>query len=129
MKQWSDRKKKIEVPLFNSYIFVFETVDRIPLVLQTPGVAWNIRHNNRPAVLHPKELDLIRQFLNSGLLIDVNQKTDFQIGDAVEIMDGALKGVKGNLIRTASGDRFALSLESIGASFQVEINSLVLKRL
>ena len=26
VKQWSDRKKKIQIPLFNSYVFVF--IDR-----------------------------------------------------------------------------------------------------
>ncbi len=129
MRQWSDRRKKVEVPLFTSYIFVHDTEDKIPLILQTPGMVWNIRHNGKPAVLHPKEIALIHQFLDSGLLIDVSQTERFEIGDQVEIMDGPLKGVKGQLIRTASGDRFALSFESIGASIQVEIDPIVLKRL
>src|SRR5690349_12724362 len=57
LRQWSDRKKKVEVLLFNSYIFVFETESKIPEILAVPGVAWNIRYNNKPAQLHAKELD------------------------------------------------------------------------
>lgn len=129
MRQWSDRKKKVEVPLFNSYLFVREDVDKISLILQTPGIAWNIRYNDQPAILHPKEVDLIHQFLSSGLLIDVSRSERFGIGDYVEIMDGPLKGVKGQLIRTAVGDRFTLSFESIGTSIQVEIDQIVLKKL
>jgi transcription antitermination factor NusG len=129
MRQWSDRKKKVEVPLFNSYIFVRADADKIPHILQTPGIAWNIRHNDKPAILQPKEVDLINQFLSSGLLIDVSKSERFEIGDHVEIMDGQLKGIKGQLIRTATGDRFMLSFESIGTSIQVEIDHVVLKKL
>lgn len=129
MRQWSDRRKKVEVPLFNSYVFVSTTESRIPLVLQTPGVAWNIRHNDKPAVLHQKEFDLIKQFLLSGLLIEVSEKIDLEIGDKVEIIDGALKGIRGHLMKTSSGDRFTISFESIGSSIQIEIDPIVLKRL
>jgi transcriptional antiterminator NusG len=129
MRQWSDRKQKVEVPLFNSYIFVRESEDKIVDILQSPGIAWNIRHNNKPAVLHPKEVDLINQFLSSGLLIEVNTVQDFQIGDNVQIVDGPLKGVRGQLIRTASGDRFSLAFESMASIIQVEISALVLKTM
>ena len=43
LRQWSDRKKRVEVPLFNSYIFVHEEQHRIPEVLKTPGVSTIIR--------------------------------------------------------------------------------------
>lgn len=37
VRQWSDRKKKVVVPLFNSYVFVrLEDCDR-NLVFQSPG--------------------------------------------------------------------------------------------
>ena len=55
MRQWSDRKRTVEVPLFNSYIFVSVLAHQIQEVLQVPGIAWNIRHNGKPAVLYPKE--------------------------------------------------------------------------
>ncbi len=129
MRQWSDRRKKVEVPLFNSYIFVHETADKIPVILQIPGISWNIRHNDRPAILHPREHELITRFLSSGLLIDVSSSEKFGIGDYVEIMDGPLKGIRGHLVRTAAGDRFLLSFESIGTSIQVEIDPVVLKKL
>lgn len=129
MRQWSDRKKKVEVPLFNSYIFVNESEDKIPVILQTPGMAWNIRHNDRPAVLHPKEYEMIHRFLDSGLFVESGSVEDFKQGDAVEIIDGPLKGLKGSVVRTSDGDKFSVTLESIGHSLKVTLDPIVLKKL
>lgn len=126
MRQWSDRKKKVEVPLFNSYIFVLESEDKIPKILQTPGVAWNIRHNNKPAVLHPKELETIKRFLGSGLLLESRQFEKLEVGDPVEVIDGPLKGIQGHLIKTSEGNKFTVGLESIGQTMLVRIDPSVL---
>jgi len=126
MRQWSDRKKKVEVPLFNSYIFVLETEDKIPTILQTPGVAWNIRHNNKPAVLHPKELEIIKRFLASGLLLESHHLEKLEVGDPVEVIDGPLKGMLGQLFKTSDGDKFTVGLESIGQTIRVRIEPTVL---
>jgi transcription antitermination factor NusG len=128
MRQWSDRKKKVEVPLFNSYIFVRDTADRIPVILQTPGIAWNIRHNNKPAVLHPKDLEIINRFLTSGLFVESGPTEEFSRGDSVEIIDGPLKGFFGTVTRTADGNKFFISLESIGHSLMVTVDAIVLKK-
>lgn len=127
LRQWSDRKKKVEVPLFNSYIFVFESEDKIVNVLQTPGIAWNIRHNDKPAELHPKELATIQRFLASGLLVEVAPLAGAEVGDLVEIMGGPLKGLQGRIQRSQEGDKFTLSLESIGQSLLVTVQSEILK--
>jgi len=128
MRQWSDRKKKVEVPLFNSYLFVHDTEDKIPTILQTPGIAWNIRHNDHPAVLHPRELDTIQRFLSSGLFIETGSMETFTQGDAVKIIDGPLKGLIGTVERTAADNKFSVSLESIGHSIKVTIDPMVLTK-
>ena len=128
MRQWSDRKKKVEVPLFNSYIFVRETEDKIPSILQTPGVAWNIRHNNKPAILQTKELENIKRFLASGLFLESHQFDRLEVGDPVEVIDGPLKGMLGHLIKTSDGDRFTVALESIGQTIMVRIVPTVLRK-
>lgn len=121
LRQWTDRKKWVEAPLFNSYIFVFESEDKIVNVLQTPGIAWNIRHNDKPAVLHPKELATIQRFLTSGLLVEVAPLAGAEVGDLVEIMGGPLKGLQGSIQRSQESDKFTLSLESIGQSLLVTV--------
>ena len=129
MKQWSDRKKKVEVPLFNSYIFVRDTEDRIPLILQTPGISWNIRHNDKPAVLHDKEYDLIQRFLSSGLFLEASSQSHLEPGDRVRIVDGPLRGVEGHLIKRDKQSHFVVYLESFTGSIQVNIEADLLQAL
>ena len=127
MRQWSDRKKKVEVPLFNSYIFVFESEDQISDILQVPGISWNIRYNNKPAELRPDELEVIKRFLDSGLFVETEKSERVNVGDVVEVIDGPLKGLKGNVVRSAAGNKFFVVLESIQQNIMVEIDPLVLK--
>lgn len=128
IRQWSDRKKKVEVVLFNSYIFVCETESSIPALLEVPGMAWNIRHNNKPALLHPNELELIRRFINTGLFIETISMDHFSAGDYVEILDGPLKGTSGILMQADEGEKFCVALDTIGQIIQVKIDKWMLKR-
>lgn len=129
MRQWSDRKKKVETPLFNSYIFVFESEDKIVNILQTPGIAWNIRYNGKPAELRPEELNTIQRFLESGLLLEAGPIEKFYPGDTVQIVDGPLKGMVGQFLKTNDETKFVVALDSIGQSLLATIDSVLLKSI
>jgi len=127
MRQWSDRKKKVEVPLFNSYVFVHDTEDKIPQILQTPGISWNIRYNDKPAILRQEELAIIQRFLSSGLFIETSATPSMGVGDEVEVIDGALKGLRGSIIHSSAGDKFSVLLESIRQNIIVTVAPVTLK--
>jgi transcription antitermination factor NusG len=129
LRQWSDRKKRVEAPLFRSYIFVLVEEFRLPDVLQVPGVAWNIRHNGKPAVLHPKELETIQRFLSSGLLLETQAVDKLEAGDQVQVVDGPLRGMYGTLTATSEGNRFLVALDSIGQSIRVTLDPGLMKKM
>lgn len=129
LRQWSDRKKKVEVPLFNSYLFVHSSEDKITEILQCPSISWNIRYNDKPAELREEELQLIQRFLDSGLWMEASAEVEVNIGDQVVIMDGSLKGLRGTIVETAQGRKFTIALESIRHNIMVSIESFLLKPL
>ena len=128
LRQWSDRKKKVETPLFNSYIFVHEFEHKIHEVLKVPGISWNIRHNGKPAVLRQKELELIRRFLESGLLIETTSVANLEPGDKVKVMDGPLRGASGYYTGPYSEEKFYVILESIDQVMRVSIDKRLLEK-
>jgi len=128
MRQWSDRKKKVEVPLFNSYIFVSVPEHQITSILETPGVAWTIRHNGKPAELHPKEYDIIVRFIETGLLIDTIAMDTIEKGEVVEVMAGPLKGQRGFVSGTGK-DKFTVVLDALGQAIRLEISGLLLRKV
>lgn len=130
MRQWSDRKKKVEVPLFNSYIFVNELAHNIPSVLKIPGIAWNIRFNDAPAVLRPEEFEIIRRFITTGYLLEASGVVEeFKAGDKARIADGPLAGITGVLTSEGKNQRFNILLEGIQQVIQVQIPASLLKKV
>lgn len=130
LRQWSDRKKKVEVPLFNSYIFVRDFDHRIADILKTPGVAWNIRHNGRPAILREEEYQLIQRFISTGYFLEATGEVDsFSVGDRAKIIDGPLAGVTGILTGQDKNQRFSILLEGIQQVIQVQIPASLLRKV
>ncbi|MGE0588544.1 MAG: UpxY family transcription antiterminator [Cyclobacteriaceae bacterium] len=129
LRQWSDRKKKVEVPLFNSYIFVNTEEHKVVDVLQVPGVSWTIRHNGKPAVLHEREYELINRFLETGLTLEIFATPELETGDKVKVVDGPLRGMYGMLVATTEGNRFVVALESIGQSMRVLLEPHLMQRI
>ncbi|MFN5555529.1 MAG: UpxY family transcription antiterminator [Chryseotalea sp.] len=128
VRQWSDRKKKVEVPLFNGYLFVRETEQKIDLILKTPGIVRNIRHNNKPAVLHEEEYQTILRFLNSGYFVEADKQENFEKGEKVIITEGQLKGLEGIITGTGSQKKFRVLINTLGVNLTVTINSLALSK-
>lgn len=129
LRQWSDRKKWVTTPLFRSYIFVKDTESKIQDILQAPGIARNVQHNNKPAYLREQEVETIKRFLATGLFIEASTDPMLQAGDEVEVMDGPLKGIRGNIINTPSGERFSVNLEVLGNSMIVRLDARLLRRI
>lgn len=127
IRQWSDRKKKVEVPLFNSYIFVHAEQHQIAGILEIPGVAWSIRHNDSPAFLRDREYELIKLFLATGLHIEIVTQELFKEGDQVTITDGPLKGAKGH-VAIKYPEKLMVWLETLGQVIRVEIEPGLLKQ-
>ena len=60
-RQWKDRKKKVDMPLFSSYVFVnFEYKYRFD-VLQTDGVVKIVNFNGTPAVIPDWQIESLRK--------------------------------------------------------------------
>lgn len=127
MRQWTDRKKKVEIPLFNSYIFVAVPEHQIEDVLQLPGIAWTIRHNGKPAVLQQREYEVIVRFIETGLLLETFSTENIDLGEQVEVMDGPLKGLRG-FVSGKGKEKFTVILDALGQAIRVEINPGLLRK-
>lgn len=129
MRQWSDRKKKVIAPLFNSYIFVNAFQHEIPSILTTPGIAWNILLEGKPAVVRENEIQTIRRFLSSGLFLETGPADQsLKAGDVAEIIDGPLAGTKGIILKDNDEDKFIVEIGGIRQFIKVQIPAYLLKK-
>ena len=90
LKQWSDRRKLVEIPLINSYIFVRTLQSKLLDIVKVEGVSRYISFSGRPVVVRDVEIDMMKEFLSSNSEIEVIDGL-VQIGKLVKIKKGIFK--------------------------------------
>ena len=90
LRQWSDRKKKIGLPFFNSYVFVrLQEADR-DQVFRIPGVVRYLFWQGKAARVQDKEIRLMKEYLD-GEQQDAPRVEHLSVGEKVTFSRGALK--------------------------------------
>ena len=118
-RQWSDRSKNLDLPLFSGYVFCRFDFDERIRVLDTPGVARIVGFGNGPAPVADEEIAAIKMVVASGLV--VRPWPHLKPGDRVRIEDGPLRGVEGILLKEKESLRLVLSVELLQRSIAVEL--------
>jgi transcriptional antiterminator RfaH len=117
-RQWSDRKKKVEAPLFNSYVFVrLHEKDR-SLVFHSPGAVRYLFWLQKPAIVREEEIETIKKWLNSPDLIDI-EITAIQVGDTIQLESGPFVNQKA-VVQEVTKSHYILVLESMGCVLKMK---------
>jgi len=129
VRQWKDRLKKVELPLFNSYVFVkVDTKQYYEIPKLINGFVKYITIGGEKIAVREEEIESIKKILNySSENIEISNER-FNINDKIEIKLGQLKGLKGSLIEFKGKYKIAISIKSIGTSLIVEINKNAVKK-
>ncbi|TPG40073.1 UpxY family transcription antiterminator [Flavobacterium pectinovorum] len=118
VKQWSDRKKKVEVPLFNSYVFVqLADIDRNS-VFQVSGVVRYLFWLGKPAIVRDEEINSIKTSLKAPNISDISV-TSIQVGDRIKIEAGAFSN-QDAIVQEVSNTHYILVLESLGCVLKIK---------
>jgi len=122
---WSDRTKRVEIPLFAGYVFChFGFHDRF-VVLNTRGV---IRILGAGSIFSPVSEDQIaelRAISASGL--PALPHPYLEPGDLVRVERGPLAGVRGMVLRNKGVTSLVVSVEILQRSVVVEVESEVVR--
>jgi transcription antitermination factor NusG len=97
-KQWSDRKKLMEEPLFTSYVFVHTFLNEHLQVQQTEGVLNFVYWLGSPAIIRDEEIATIRKFLGEYNNVKL-EKAEVNLNDRIRINEGPLCGEEGDVIK------------------------------
>jgi len=125
LRQWSDRKKKVTLPLFSCYLFV-----KIPLkdrlhVLRTDGAVHLVSFNNIPASIPEIQIDSIRKIL--GEKVSIQKVSYFAVDQKVEVTYGPFKGVQGIVKKVKGKSRLIITIDVLCQAISVEIDDDMLR--
>jgi len=128
IRQWSDRKKMVEVPLFNSYVFVKILPANFYQVLAVDGAVKFIKFEGKPAHIPDEQIESLKLLLHSGEKFEVSIE-EFETGEMVEVINGPLTGFKGILVRYKNKNRALLHIDSINQTLIINILPSYLRKV
>jgi transcription antitermination factor NusG len=120
IRQWSDRKKKVELPLFNSYLFVNISKNQYYEVLNTPGAVRYIYFEGKAAILSDKQIEAIKLLIQSDITFEVLENV-LPVGTTVAITKGALQGLKGEIVEYKGSMRTCIRIDQINRSVLLNV--------
>jgi transcription antitermination factor NusG len=121
-RKWSDRVKMVEMPLFSSYIFVNTTDEKLRTLIRVNGVARIVYYNGKPAVMRPKEIEAIREFVQKA----AERECEFGLSEEVMVACGPLKDISGK-IKKIGRKYLILHIEQMGITVCVKQNQVIRK--
>ena len=127
-RMWSDRKKLVEKPLLTSYIFVRTSKKNFPKVYRTNGVVKFVSFEGQPVSIPQNQIDNLRLLINSDAEIEVSAEK-FEKGDNVEVINGSLIGLTGELIRIGSKNRVVVRIDRLDQNLILKIPMSFLKKV
>lgn len=120
-RQWSDRKKMVEEPLFKSYVFVRISEQERLRVLQTDGILNFVFYLSKPAIIRDEEINSIKSFLlQKDAVFTIHAMDSFDRDARIKIKQGVFMDQTGTVMRTSGKKKVYVSMESLGQVIMVE---------
>jgi transcription antitermination factor NusG len=128
-RQWTDRQKWIESPLFSHYLFVKipATAESRVDVLRTIGV---LRFAGMPGCGTPvpnEQIENLRAILDHR--VPLAQHEFIKVGERVRIRGGALNGIEGILAAIKNDRSLVVSVDLIQKSVAIQIDGFEVERV
>ena len=124
-RQWTDRVKKLEVPLFPNYIFIKSSDADRQSALYTKGLLKYIMLEGTPAILSNEEVELIRRLEHEDLEVEA----DLVEGTRVKVVRGPLSGMSGWLYSKRGAKRFGVRIDTLRQSLSLDIPAMYLEKV
>jgi transcription termination/antitermination protein NusG len=112
LRQWSDRKKKVQKALFNGYVFVKTSRNQLWECLQVPGAVKFVHFSGNHATVREEVLDIIKRIVETGVAIETDG-SDIEPGEKVKVIGGPLQHMVGEVIERGNKDYFMIRIPGI----------------
>lgn len=120
-RQWSDRRKVIDTPIFPGYVFA--RINHFPSgkvqILRKTGVIGFVGNAGGATAIPDSELNGVRRLLANR--IPYASHPYLKVGQRIRVTDGVLRGVEGILVGLGSKNGLVVSIEVIQRSLVIQL--------
>lgn len=130
VRQWSDRRKKVERVLIPMMIFVHVNPAEQREVIQLPSVSRYLvlRGEHAPTEIPGDQMQRFRfmvDYSDSPVQFDLH---DLQPGEKVRVIKGSLTGLEGELVTVDGKSNIAIRIRQLGCA-TVEMNGSMVEKI
>jgi transcription antitermination factor NusG len=126
-RQWRDRTKMVELPLFSCYVFLRGDLDRRLAIVTTPGVHGMVCSGGELAGIPEEQIQAVRSVIENR--VKVEPHPFLKCGDRVRVKSGALRGLEGFLVRKKGLTRLIISVSLLERSVAAEVDASTVERV
>ncbi len=120
-RQWSDRKKVVEEPIFKSYLFIRINDQEKAVTLHTEGILNFVHYLGKPAIVRDEEIETIKAYLHEkDVKLSLLSKEVFEADTKIKVTQGVFMDQTGTVIKALGRNKIYVSLETIGHVLIVE---------
>lgn len=120
-RQWSDRKKKLDVPLFPGYVFVKTSLVHRFVLLNIKELVRFVGFS-QPVAIPDAEIESIRTVVSTTNDV-TTEPFGITAGTRVKVTEGQFAGAEGILVQRKGKDRLVIQLELLQQAISVECNT------
>ena len=122
-RQWSDRKKWVEVPVISSYIFVYITPAQYRQVFEANGVVAYVSYKGQAVPIPDREIEAMRRTVESKLSYSLESDT-LKKGETVTITSGPLKNIQGEVEEVKGQRKLYIRISHIGYMLVLDLEDV-----
>jgi transcription antitermination factor NusG len=126
-RQWSDRKKWVEFPLFSGYLFARIELKNSIYVLNAHGVNTIVKFGDKIVTIDDDVINSIKLALEGGYDL-LPMKYYFSVGDQVKVIGGPMEGAIGIVdAKHKKNDRLVIKIDALEQAIAVNIETQLLE--
>lgn len=126
-RQWSDRKKKVEEPLFKGYVFVHVSgLAEKYSILETDGVVKFVGVGRTPSVIPDREIEWIHMLMSEPGAVK-GAYSAIPVGKKVKVIAGPFCGLQGIVVKEREDSCLVVYFESLMQGVRVTMRPELLK--
>lgn len=126
VRQWSDRKKKVELPLFPNYVFVYTSERERHLLFSISNLVKFVSFESKPVKVRETEIAAVRRVLDADD-VEVGEASYFENGSKVRIARGQLAGLEGRVLKQNGKSRLLIRIDELQKAFSINVATNLLE--
>ncbi|WP_034919547.1 UpxY family transcription antiterminator [Gillisia sp. CAL575] len=122
-RQWSDRKKRVKTPLFNSFVFINIAENSREKVFDFINNSRYLFWLRKPAIVRDSEIEVLKEWMSNDQ-VDEARVLQISAGDKIIIANGNFKEQEA-VVKEIGKQRMKLILPLLGFTINVKIKEIV----